>query len=604
MKYLNFDLYTFDYLKAGDGTETFKVFVSDAPDGQQKPSEAEAVTIPPGMRRELRALENRSLDAAEMIALGEHLASIIFPATVRSYLSGSLARLKEDEGLRIRLRLDTYTLADVPWEYVYISRPEVKPEQKGLEGFLALDKRMSIVRYELFQGARGVMTPPGNDPRLRLVAILADPQNSPDYPPLNLAAELDRIRDTFGKLSFLEPSYYPDAKVETLQEALIEGTHIFHFAGHGKFECDMGQAYGSHEGRGYLVLLDDNGNPFEYRADRLARTLRGRGLRLAVLGACEAGRRDQVNAWTGIVPALAEVGIPAVVGMQYTIRDVNAILFSSMFYKTLAMGKTIDEAVFEGRLAILNKSTSDDERDWGVPVLYLRAEEGLLFPGLVKTGTQPSNRFDTARHNVSVVMSPAIMGADALREVYAQPNEDQPTIGEFVTSATVTEAEVRVNSYKGRLLELYNKHYSEDELKTLCFKLEETDKAVTYDVLPGIGKASKARELIDYYYRRNRISFLLQVSRQDRPDVPWPTDPPDEINGRVPAGKSGIALQPAVANNPPREVGPCSSCGAQLSATAKFCERCGTPVSRTCSNCGAGVPPNTNFCGQCGRAVA
>jgi ribosomal protein L40E len=550
------------------------------------------------MRRDLRLLEKRSLDVKQMIALGEQLSSIIFPATVRSYLSGSLARLREDEGLRIRLRLDTYTMADVPWEYAYISKPEVKPEQKGAEGFLALNRQISIVRYELLPIARSVLTPLGNQPRLRLVAILADPQNSPDYPPLNLTAELDKIKSALAKLSFLDPFYYPDAKVETLHEAILDGTHIFHFAGHGKFECDMAQAYGSHEGRGYLVLLDDEGKPFEYRVDKLARMLNGRGLRLAVLGACEGGRRDQVNAWTGIVPALAGVGIPAVVGMQYTIRDVNAIHFSTMFYKTLAACKTIDEAVYEGRLAIISNSRSDNERDWGVPVLYLRTDEGLLFPGLATPGVQQSNRFDPARRNVSVVMSPSIMGAEGLREVYSQPLEEQTTISEAVTSARVTEAEVSTNSYYSQLLQLYS-YLSEDDLRTLCFNLD-----LEYESLSGSGTSSKARELILYYRRRKKTPVLLAQSRRDRPDVHWPADPPEEMNGRTPADNGMVAPQPAVENNQSREIAPCSNCGAQLSASAKFCEQCGTSVPRRCTDCGAVVPPHTNFCGQCGKAVA
>jgi hypothetical protein len=114
-------------------------------------------------------------------------------------------------------------------------------------------------------------------------------------------------------------------------------------------------------------------------------------VRLAVLGACEGGRRDQVNAWTGVVPALTRAGIPAVVGMQYKIRDKNAIVFSRRFYRALAAGQPIDAAVTDGRLAILNRS-GDDERDWGVPVLYLRTGEGVLFPR-----TRPTRREDDSQ---------------------------------------------------------------------------------------------------------------------------------------------------------------------------------------------------------------
>ncbi len=153
--------------------------------------------------------------------------------------------------------------------------------------------------------------------------------------------------------------------------------HIFHFAGHGEFQGDYGATFES--GQGYIILLDENGQEAKLAASQLAILLRDSHVRLAVLAACETGATDQINAWTGVVPALIGAGIPAVVGMQFTIGDRNAIAFSSQFYEALAKGLSIDAAVFEGRLAI-NLEGGENERDWGVPVLYLRADEGVLFP--------------------------------------------------------------------------------------------------------------------------------------------------------------------------------------------------------------------------------
>jgi len=44
--------------------------------------------------------------------------------------------------------------------------------------------------------------------------------------------------------------------------------------------------------------------------------LRGNSVRLAVLGGCETGRRDGVNAWSGIAPALIKQQIPAAIANQ------------------------------------------------------------------------------------------------------------------------------------------------------------------------------------------------------------------------------------------------------------------------------------------------
>jgi hypothetical protein len=59
----------------------------------------------------------------------------------------------------------------------------------------------------------------------------------------------------------------------------------------------------------------------------------------------------------------------------------------------------------------------------------------------------------------------------------------------------------------------------------------------------------------------------------------------------------------------------CSSCGAGISGTTKFCGSCGvavnpattaehTPAPTSCSSCGAGISGTKKFCGSCGAAVS
>jgi hypothetical protein len=58
------------------------------------------------------------------------------------------------------------------------------------------------------------------------------------------------------------------------------------------------------------------------------------------------------------------------------------------------------------------------------------------------------------------------------------------------------------------------RHFNEGELRTLCFDLR-----IDYDDLPGRGKKDKARELVTYLDRRGRISELLEVIEQQRPNL-------------------------------------------------------------------------------------
>jgi DNA-binding NtrC family response regulator len=67
-----------------------------------------------------------------------------------------------------------------------------------------------------------------------------------------------------------------------------------------------------------------------------------------------------------------------------------------------------------------------------------------------------------------------------------------------------------------RLLQVLSDRFDEGELRTLCFNLE-----IDYEILPGQGKRDKARELIQYLERRERISDLVEAGKQMRPDIPW-----------------------------------------------------------------------------------
>jgi hypothetical protein len=387
MKYHDLDLEAFDYERTDGDAEQFRVRVADSDAGQQRLEEAPTVTLPSGLRLQLQYLEQRSLSLTALIKLGVMLADALFPLTVRTLVERNRERLEDDEGLRIRLRLDDYALADLPWEYAYLPQPGTPADYRGQDGFLALDRRISLVRYELLGQAVGSLDPVSAGP-LRMAVLMANPR-LPGLPELNLAAEEQRITQALGELTGLRPQFYRNATLDMLQDALVRETHVLHFAGHGTFDLTLAGASGGMAGKGYLLFVDEGGEAFYLPAEKLAANLRGRGVRLAVLGACLSSRRDNVNPWTGIAPALTRAGIPAVIGMQYTIDDTNAIAFSKRLYRALVAGQPIDAAVNDGRLAIFNQG-SDGDPDWGAPVLYLRAREGVLFPQVAVATPSPS----------------------------------------------------------------------------------------------------------------------------------------------------------------------------------------------------------------------
>jgi hypothetical protein len=83
----------------------------------------------------------------------------------------------------------------------------------------------------------------------------------------------------------------------------------------------------------------------------------------------------------------------------------------------------------------------------------------------------------------------------------------------------VVEAPVRRSlgwRKRSRLRQVLAERFDEGELRTLCF-----DLGIEYDDLPGKGRADKARELVAYLERRDRIPDLIEIGERIRPDVSW-----------------------------------------------------------------------------------
>ena len=381
MRYLNFDLEIFEYQKVA-GLERFRVRVAQSPAGQQKYTDAETVTLSSDLWQQILKLEVAA-NVAEIIALGKNLADLLLPPQARSFFRRSQERLGDDEGLRVRLRFDAPALGDIPWEYIYLPKSGVIPGPEDLEGFLVLDRQISLVRHEIEDESPAPFSPIATGP-LRLAAVLADP-DSPNYSSLHLDEERQIIELALERTEDFAPAFYPHATLTDLEDALAQDTHIFHFAGFGEIQGGMGNASQNPENQGCLVLVDENGKAASFPADELARYLKGRGVRLVVLGASVGGRRNHANAWPYIAHALARADIPAIVGLQYAIKHENAIIFMKRLYTALAAGQSIDEAISDGRLAIQNAGKAQ-QQDWGAPVLYLHSAESVLFPKSSPTG--------------------------------------------------------------------------------------------------------------------------------------------------------------------------------------------------------------------------
>lgn len=381
--FANFDVEFSGYEDTG-GIERVRVRVLDSPVEGQGPDTFETVEFPDGLRERARKLETRDLNLEGMTQLGSDLAAILLPGAVRNFYDESLASLEPNQGLRIRLRMGTWALATLPWEYTYV-RPRGAPATERVSlGFIALNRRLSLVRYEIVPGAKQSLDPVNED-SLRVVTLTAQPHGSAD---LALDNETRLLEKSVSEVDGIQLDTVMHTTWNDFQSELNKTVHIVHFAGHGRFDIEMGADYGTLEGQGSLLFETDAGEEDPRSAQDVALNLNNTGVRFVVLTACEGGRVDGVRAWSGIAPALARSGVPAVLAMQFRVRDDKAVDFSRRFYENLAAGGSIDTATTAGRLAMFD-SKNEYGRDWGAPVLYLNATEGRLIPRPDDAPTKP-----------------------------------------------------------------------------------------------------------------------------------------------------------------------------------------------------------------------
>ncbi len=308
--------------------------------------------------------------------IGTELYRAVFQGPVRSLLDKSRGQLERSpqSGLRLKIKLDlgdpdTAALADLPWELLCDSETE---------DFFALSRQTSLVRY---LDVPRMSQPIPFTPPLRILAVSASPDS---MPPLDLAEEARRLEALRQSGLPIEVKHLVNASAGAMREALVSGTwHVMHFMGHGHFDRATGEgmlAFERADGRGDLV----SGRAFATKLKDLS------SLGVVVLNACNtarAGRQGEVNPFHGVATALVLGGVRAVVAMQRPIPDRAAIAFSTAFYRHLARGDSIDEALIEGRQAI--HSAAPETFAWAIPVLFLRTPEGNVFTAQPNAAVPP-----------------------------------------------------------------------------------------------------------------------------------------------------------------------------------------------------------------------
>lgn len=312
-------------------------------------------------RRGVRRIESPEMQAAKQF--GGKLFDAVFAGDVRGALRSSAdSANREGAGLRVRLRLaDTPELVDLPWEFLY---------NASLNRFLALSNKTPLVRYiELPETPRPLKVMPP----LRVLVMISSPS---DYEGLDVEREWQNLNNALseliaGNLVTLERLDSPT--LGALRRKLRQGQyHVLQFIGHGGFDAQAQD--------GVLMLEDEQGRGRRASGQYLGTVLTDHdSLRLVVLNACEGARTARSDPFAGVAQSLVQQGIPAVIAMQFEVTDEAAIIFAHEFYSALADGYPVDAALGDARGAIFAQV---NDLEWGTPVLYLRAPDGMIFAPL------------------------------------------------------------------------------------------------------------------------------------------------------------------------------------------------------------------------------
>ena len=312
-------------------------------------------------------------EAALFRKVGDALFRALFQGQVRDlFLAVWSQQVQNQEGQALRLRLNideaALELATLPWELMH-----------WRDVFLATQIQTLVTRQllNLEYGNIPSLTVEGK-PRV-LVAI---PGHS----------GLDTAREEKAIVAALEKAHIPydilkeKVSAPMLDDALAQGGYaILHFIGHAAFARDeQGELHGSLRfNRPEEDLPPEEDEDWVSETDLLSLLGNHQSLKLVVLNACHTGEMSQrpgQRGFWGVIPALLRAGVPAVVAMQYAIRDDVAALFGETFYKRLTAGAWaghVDAAVTLARNACL--LAYPDDRGFATPVLYLRSRDGVIF---------------------------------------------------------------------------------------------------------------------------------------------------------------------------------------------------------------------------------
>jgi tetratricopeptide (TPR) repeat protein len=197
-----------------------------------------------------------------------------------------------------------------------------------------------------------------------------------------LIAAMETLGEDMVRVDVLHPPTFP-ALQNALQRAEKAGTPytIVHFDGHGVYDRRVGLGALCFE---HPRDADKLGPRLIHlvHATELAAELRAYGVPLVFLNACQSAQTD-ADPQASVAAKLLEEGVGAVVAMSHTVLVETARRFVEAFYRSLAEGQRVGDAMLAGQHALYADpfrfkkmgAGNLELQDWFVPVLFQEADD-------------------------------------------------------------------------------------------------------------------------------------------------------------------------------------------------------------------------------------
>jgi hypothetical protein len=317
------------------------------------------------LKEEVRTFADSAVGGVEpsqeaLRELGGLLFDTLLPDRVRRLYDTARSRESDQVGTHLNVILTSQIawVADIPWEFAF---DHSQRSQLATEEVHFIRNALTDVPAEQLDQRPGP---------LRMLVVVSQPVDA-GY----ISADEEEAVILSGFQPLIDAGL---ADVDILRSVTTAGLHeklllknydVLHFIGHGEFD-EKAQT-------GRLMFEDGEGRREFISVQDLRRILRGRGLQMVFLNACQTGRGGSALFARGIAWELVDVGIHCVVANQYSVLNSSATEFAQTFYWLLAMGWTIGAAAREARIAV-NYAMQRETIDWAVPVVYARNPDSQL----------------------------------------------------------------------------------------------------------------------------------------------------------------------------------------------------------------------------------